>query len=117
VRKQKADAIIEILAKLSVLYWRPDHSEAQFREMYSQYLDALEPFAFRDITVAVEKWRNDGANKFFPTPGELRSLIVTPPSWWVSGKNEWMADLLNDAAAEITAALATGTNPLLPVAK
>lgn len=105
IRAQKADAIIELLAKLAVIYWRPDFTMSQLREMYSQYLDAIEQFAFKDIAAAIEKWRNDGANKFFPTPGELRSLIATPPSWWCSGRNEWMAELRDDSTKEIQTAL------------
>lgn len=110
---QKADAIIELLAKLAVVYWRPNFSEAQLRELYSQYLDAVEKFAFKDIALALEKWRNDGANKFFPTPGELRNLIITPPSWWCSGRLEWSKELLEDSAREFKAALGKQSTPLL----
>lgn len=78
---QKDEAILLLLAKLAIVYWRPDFTPQQAKQLYSQYLDDLREFAFADIAGAVQTFRRDPENKFFPLPGQLRGLITTPYSW------------------------------------
>jgi len=78
---QKDEAILVLLGKLALVYWRPDFSPGQAKQLYSQYLDDLRPFAFADIAEAVTAYRQNPENKFYPTPGQLRGLIAKPYSW------------------------------------
>ena len=78
---QKDEAILLLLAKMALVYWRPDFTPAQAKQLYAQYLDDLRPFAFADIAEAFQTYRQNPENKFFPTPGQLRGLIATPYSW------------------------------------
>lgn len=75
-----------LLGKLALVYWRPDFTPGQAKQLYAQYLDDLRPFAFADVAEAIETYRQNGENKFFPTPGQLRAIIVTPYSWDPSPK-------------------------------
>lgn len=83
---QKDEAILLLLAKLAVVYWRPDFTAGQAKQLYTQFLDDLREFAFADIAEAIEKYRRDPENKFYPLPGQLRGLIATPYSWDPSPK-------------------------------
>src|SRR5262245_40849754 len=71
---QKDEAILVLLAKLALVYWRPDFTPAQAKQLYSQYLDDLRPYSFADVSEAIEKYRQSPDSKFYPTPGELRGL-------------------------------------------
>lgn len=103
LKAQKDEAILLLLAKLAVVYWRPDFTAGQAKQLYSQYLDDLRDFAFQDIADAIEKYRRDPENKFYPSPGQLRGLIAKPPSWWVNGQTEWSKEIRSDAEKEILA--------------
>ena len=98
---RKDDAIIEELAKLSVLYWRPDFDQGQGRQFYLTYLEDLRDYSTQSIHEAVVAYRRNPESKFFPLPGQLRGLIETPPSWWVSGKGKYLAEQRATAAEEM----------------
>lgn len=100
VEAQKDDAILVLLAKLALVYWRPDFTPQQAKQLYSQYLDDLRPFAFKDVAWAVEKYRQDPESKFYPTPGQLRGVLSTPYSWDPNPRNH-MAERLADGRAEM----------------
>lgn len=100
VEAQKDDAILVLLAKLALVYWRPDFTPQQAKQLYSQYLDDLRPFAFKDIAAAVEKYRQDPESKFYPTPGQLRGILSTPYSWDPS-PNKHMPSMLEDGRTEM----------------
>lgn len=85
-RIQKDEAILVLLGQLALVYWRPDFTPGQAKQLYAQYLDDLRPFAFKDIAEAVETYRQNPENKFYPTPGQLRGLIAKPYSWDPSPK-------------------------------
>lgn len=99
-RAQKDEAIIVLLGQLSLVYWRPDFSPAQAKQLYLQYLDDLRDFAFSDIVEAIEKYRRDPESKFFPAPGQLRGLITTPYNWDPSPRNH-MKERLEASKAEL----------------
>ena len=67
----KRSAVLMLLARLALVYWRPDFTAEQAKLMYSDYADDLAEFSFEAIEYAVRMYRRDGANKFFPTPGQL----------------------------------------------
>ena len=98
---QKDDAIIEELAKLSVLYWRPDFTPGAARQFYLTYLEDLRDYSLKSIRNAVVAYRRNPESKFFPLPGQLLGLIETPPSWWVSGKNQYLTEQRATAADEM----------------
>ena len=100
-KAQKDEAIIVLLAKLAIVYWRPNFTPGQVKQLYSQYLDDLREFAFIDIAEAIEKWRRSG-EVFYPLPGQLRSLITTPYKWDPSPRNH-VRERLEAAAMELAA--------------
>lgn len=97
---QKDEAILLLLAKLALNYWRPDFTAGQAKQLYLQYLDDLRDHAFADIKEAIDKYRQNPENKFFPTSGQLRGLIINPPSWWVNGTKEFRNERHAVAKAE-----------------
>lgn len=112
LKAQKDEAILLLLAKLAVVYWRPDFTASQAKELYSQYLDDLRDFAFQDIADSIEKYRRDPENKFYPTPGQLRGAIAKPPAWWVNGQTEWSKEVRQVAAKEMAAITSVKTKLL-----
>lgn len=101
VRVQKDEAILVLLGKLALVYWRPDFTPGQAKQLYSQYLDDLRVFAFKDIAEAVEKYRQDGENKFFPTPGQIREHITKVPDWDTSSRREHLSECHYRAQREL----------------
>lgn len=91
-RQQKDEAILIQLARLALMYWRPDFTPGQAKQLYEMYLDDLSVYSFYDITKACEKFRQNADNKFFPTSGQLRGLIEEIPSWDVISKNKYLAE-------------------------
>lgn len=77
----KDEAILALLAKLALHYWRPDFTPGQARQVYADYVYDLGPFALSDIASAINKYRQTGANRFFPTSGALIDIITQPCSW------------------------------------
>jgi hypothetical protein len=108
LRDEKDEAILTLLARMSLHYWRPDFSPGQARELYLDYLDDLRDFAISDIAAAMRAYRRDGENRFFPTSGQIVDLI--------SGKAELIrefgpkgpTDMGRAMARRKTAAIATG---------
>lgn len=88
----KDAAILGALSELALIYWRPDYGPAEAKAVLRQYLDDLREFAMKDILHAVQTYRRDPENKFFPHPGALRGLIATPPAWWTQGQFAWLRD-------------------------
>jgi hypothetical protein len=78
---QKDEAILVLLAQLALVYWRPDFTPAQAKQLYMQYLDDLRPFSFADIAEAINIYRQDPERTYFPLPGQLRGIIAKPYSW------------------------------------
>jgi hypothetical protein len=105
IMAQKDEAILVLLAKLALVYWRPDFSPAQAKELYAQYLDDLRDLPFSEIVDAVEKYRRNPENKFFPTPGQLRGAIVAVPSWSVGSTRDRWKELMDANQKETDANL------------
>lgn len=103
---QKDEAILVLLAKLAVVYWRPDFTAGQAKQLYTQYLDDLRPFGFKDIAAAIETYRQNPENKFYPLPGQLRGIIATPYSWDPSPKKH-LPEKLADSREEMEQMVAT----------
>lgn len=108
---QKDEAILLLLAKLAIVYWRPDFTPGQARELYTQYLDDLRPFAFADIAEAIEKYRQDAENKFYPLPGQLRGIIEAVPYWSIATKREQVASRLKAGREEMAKMIAVTPAP------
>lgn len=100
-KAQKDEAILILLGKLALVYWRPEFTPKQAAQLYEQYLDDLREFAFADVRDAIERYRRNVENKFFPTPGQLRGLIEAVPSWDVISKREHMRQLRQAAEREL----------------
>ncbi len=97
----KDEAILALLGRLALVYWRPDFTPSQAKQLYQQYLEDLREFPMAEIAQAIQKYRRDGANTFFPAPGQLRELIATPPSWDTISKNEHIRALHSAARDEM----------------
>ena len=65
-----------MLASLASFYWRPDFGPAQSAAMTANFVEDLIEFPVAEIEVAIAGYRRDGKNKFFPTPGALREIIL-----------------------------------------
>lgn len=98
---QKDEAILLLLARLALLYWRPDFTPGQAKQLYVQYLEDLRDFAFSDVSEAIQKYRRNPENKFFPLPGQLRGIIETVPSWDVISRREHLIALRASATREL----------------
>lgn len=80
-RARKEKAVVAILGKLALHYWRPDFTPEQSKQLYLDYVEDLMPYAVVAIGEAAKEWRRNPANKFFPKSGELIGLITKVPSW------------------------------------
>lgn len=99
--QQKDEAILIQLAKLALMYWRPDFTPGQAKQLYEMYLDDLRVYSFYDICKACEKFRQNADNKFFPTSGQIRGLIEEIPSWDVISKSKYLAERKSMARDEM----------------
>ena len=104
VKASKDEAILVLLAKLALQYWRPDFTAEQARQLYSDYLDDLRPYPMADIAEAIEKCRRSHENKFYPTPGQLLAFIEKRPSWDVGTHESYAAERRKIAREEIAKA-------------
>lgn len=98
---QKDEAILALLARLALVYWRPDFTPGQAKQLYSQYLEDLRGFAFADIVDAFKKYRQNGENRFYPTPGQLVDIITTVPKWETAPRSRYIAEKRAAAVIEI----------------
>jgi hypothetical protein len=98
--QQKDEAILCLLAQLTLIYWRPDFNESQAKQLYLQYLDDLRPYAVSDIARAIAKYRR-GPEKFYPTPGQIRGIIECVPSWDVISQAKHISQRLAAGRAEL----------------
>ena len=99
-RISKDRAILALLAKLSLHYWRPDFTPAQAKQMYADYVEDLREYALRDIAAAMKKYRQSAAT-FFPTSGQLVQIIRAIPAWDIRSSKEHGEILHRAAAAEL----------------
>lgn len=63
------------ISRLALHFWRPDFTPRQVKSVMSDYLDDLAGRSAWDVAEACKAWRRDGANRFFPTPGQLLALM------------------------------------------
>jgi hypothetical protein len=111
-RIQKDEAILVLFGQLALVYWRPDFTPAQAKQLYAQYLDDVRDYSFSDIRQAVEKYRRSPENKFFPTPGQIRGLIEKVPDWDVISRQDHIRERRKDARDELTSVAAVITPQL-----
>lgn len=102
-KAQKDEAILILLGKLALVYWRPEFTPMQAAQLYEQYLDDLREFASADVRASIERYRRNVENKFFPTPGQLRGLIEAVPNWDVISKRDHIRQLHQAAEGELAA--------------
>lgn len=65
-----------LLSKLAVHYYRPDFTEGQAKSLISDMVEDLAEFAVHEVDVAIKAYRRDAKNRFFPTSGALRGIIL-----------------------------------------
>ena len=75
VCEQKDEAILALLAKMALHYWRPDFTPSQAKQLYGDYVDDLSQYPMSKVAAAIEEYRQRGG-KFFPTVQQLISLIL-----------------------------------------
>jgi len=66
------------ISRLALHFWRPDFTPRQVKSVMSDYLDDLAGRSAWEVAEACKAWRRDGANRFFPTPGQLLALMPRP---------------------------------------
>lgn len=66
------------ISRLALHFWRPDFTPRQVKSVMSDYLDDLAGRSAWEVAEACKAWRRDGANRFFPTPGQLLALMLRP---------------------------------------
>lgn len=66
--------ISAILARLSLHYWRPDFTEAQFKLLLEDYIFDLSGYTPTEVHNACAAYRRK-ESQFFPKPGEIIALI------------------------------------------
>lgn len=110
----KDQAILILLGKLAIHYWRPDFTEAQARQLYSDYVHDLRDYAFADINDAIVKYRRDQNAKFYPTVGQLVGIIRTIPSWDIRSPKEHGEILSRRAEKELAGVAAQITAGNVP---
>lgn len=66
--------ISAILARMSLHYWRPDFTEAQFKLVLEDYIFDLSGFTPTEVQTACAAYRRKDA-QFFPKSGEIIALI------------------------------------------
>lgn len=114
--ESKDKAILALLGKLSLHFWRPDFTAGQAKQMYADYVHDLREYALSDINDAIIKYRQAGAT-FFPTSGQLVQIIRTIPTWDIRSAKEHGEILHRTAEKElenITRKIEASQQPLLP---
>lgn len=127
--REKAKAISVMLANLAPIYYRADFGEAQAKALFAAFVEDLSEFALQDLENAFREYRRDPANKFFPTPGNIRALTEAamkerrladehrarplpsesrPIMWWMMPRQVWKphwreSDIPQDARAAYAA--------------
>ena len=96
----KDKAILTLLARLAQHYWRPDFTATQAKHLYADYLHDLSIYSLRDISEAIEKYRQS-AEQWFPKSGQLVQIIRTIPSWDIRSAKEHGEILRADADREL----------------
>lgn len=71
------------LTKLRSHFYQPGQTEPQIRGVIDDMLADLDHLSAYQVEDACMKYRRDGANKFFPTPGQiidaLKDKFADPP--------------------------------------
>jgi len=98
-----------MLSQLAIVYYRPDFTEGQARQLIATLVSDLEEFDLAEIDMAIKLYRRDPANEFFPKPAALRAIVLNgrkeraaldrvgpkitpvnrPLMWWHRPKSRW----------------------------
>lgn len=102
------------LAKLAQHYWRPDFSAIQAEMLFADFVEDLAQFSEHEVETSCRLYRQNGANQFFPKPGQLRDIAMKqrkedatmarigtrplpesrPLFWWALPRTIWKAHWL-----------------------
>lgn len=64
-----------MLLRLAISYYRPNFTEGQAKLLVKDMVNDLDRYHVSEIEVAIQKYRRDAANKYFPRSGQLIELI------------------------------------------
>jgi hypothetical protein len=99
-----------LLTRLASFYWRPDFGPAQAAAMIEDFVADVCEFPIPEIGAALQEYRRNPKNKFYPTPGAIREIILEgraerasmekigapisnfdsrPIMWWALSKPLW----------------------------
>lgn len=67
------------LARLQSHFYQPGQTSQQLRAILEDMLEDLAHLTPAEVQIACRRYRADGNNRFFPTPGQLL-LAFTPPA-------------------------------------
>lgn len=65
-----------MLIQLSSHYYRPDFTKAQAKSLIDDMVQDLACFQMQEVEVAIRRYRQDAARKFFPRSADLRELVL-----------------------------------------
>ena len=108
------------LAKLAAHYWRPDFTATQAEMLFDDFVEDLAGFKDEEVETACRLYRQNGANQFFPKPGQLREILLKqraedrsmrristrpipesrPLCWWMQPKERWKSHWLESEIPE-----------------
>ncbi len=73
------DEMATMMAKNSLMFWRPDFSPNQAKSICGMYFEDLQQFAAAVVDEAFKRHRRDPESRFFPTSGQLLAICRRIP--------------------------------------
>lgn len=75
------------LARLQSHYYQPGQSREQLNAIFQDMLEDLAHLTPAEVQIACRRYRADGTNRFFPTPGQLLDNSKAKPAPVVQHSN------------------------------
>jgi len=66
--------IVVLLKALGLHYYRPNYSAAEFKHLYTPYIELLRAFPVDVLKSAITDWHSKASSKWFPNVGALKEL-------------------------------------------
>lgn len=102
-RESKAAAIMALLGKLALHYWRPDFTPGQAKQVYADYVEHLLPYPMVEIAASIKCYQASPDSNFYPSIGRLLQPMTSAPAWYVGSGAKYAAELRAEAEKELQA--------------
>jgi hypothetical protein len=70
--------LVSELERLSIHFPRTDMDERKWRELFRTFVEDFQHLSLAEVTFGCRRYRQNPANKFFPTPGQLLEACKDP---------------------------------------